>query len=75
MAGRSGRHMGWQSYHSRAYCGWARQPPSDVAGPAQEVMVFTPLSVTHTSSAGSWEAAAARGYDGWTERDPHQRSC
>ena len=74
MAGHSGRHMGWQPYRSRAYCGWARQPPSDVAGPAQRAWDLTPLSVTHTSSAGSWGATAGRGCNGWTERNPHQRS-
>ena len=50
MAGLSARHMEWRSYHSHAYCGWARQPPSDVVGHAEGAWGFTPLSVTHTSS-------------------------
>ena len=55
LVGHSGRHMGWQSYCSRAHWGWARHPPSSVADAVRGVWGSTPLSVTHTLSAGSWE--------------------
>ena len=74
MAGHSGWYMELRSYGSRAFRGWARPPLSCVEGPSEGARGFTPSSLTQTSSEESRGATAVHGCDGWTVRDPHQRS-
>ena len=71
---RSGPSMGWQSWRSPAYCGWARPRPSVGGAPGVGAWRSARSRWHHASYAGGWGSMPKHGWAGWMPRGPRPLS-